>query len=73
MYAAMPGFAIFFKGKLEKLWLFINAGIVSTVIADILLATTANELYYCSHSLELLFHYGSMLFLLAFYSHIKEL
>lgn len=74
LYIAILGFAIFFKGKLESPWLFIIAGITSYTIADILFSyTTAHGLYYCGHPLELLFHWGYLLLLLAFYSHIKEL
>jgi len=71
---AVLGLAIFLKGKLGKSWLLINVGILSNVIADILFSyTTAQETYYSGHPLELLYHLGYLLFLLAFYVHAKEL
>lgn len=72
--AAILGLAVFSKGSLGKSWLLINAGIMSDVVADILFSyTTAQETYYNGHPLELLFHWGYILFLLAFYVHTKEL
>jgi len=72
--AAILGLAVFFKGSLGKSWLLINAGIMSDVVADILFSyTTAQETYYNGHPLELLFHWGYILFLLSFYVHTKEL
>jgi hypothetical protein len=74
LYLAFLGLAIFFKGKIGKPWLFISAGIVSYIMADFLFSyTTAYKMYYCSHPLELLFHFGDILMLLAFYTHAKEL
>jgi hypothetical protein len=35
--------------------------------------TTLQETYYDGHPLELLFHWGYILFALAFYTHMKEL
>jgi hypothetical protein len=71
---AILGLAVFSKGNLGRPWLLINAGIMSVTGADILFScTTAQETFYCGHPLELLFHYGYMLFLLAFYVHTKEL
>jgi len=71
---AVLGLAVFLKGNLGKSWLLINAGILSNVGADMLFSyTTAQETYYSGHPLELLFHFGYLLFLLAFYVHAKEL
>jgi len=71
---AVLGLAVFLKGKLGKSWLLINAGILADVSADILFSyTTAQETYYSGHPLELLFHFGYLLFLLAFYAHAKGL
>jgi hypothetical protein len=68
------GLAVFLKGRLGKSWLLINVGILSNVIADILFSyTTTQETYYSGHPLELLYHFGYLLFLLAFYIHTKEL
>jgi len=71
---AVLGLVVFFKGKLGESWLLINMGILSNVGADMLFSyTTAQETYYSGHFLELLFHLGYLLFLLAFYVHMKEL
>jgi len=62
------------KGGIGVAWLFINAGILMNVIADILFSyTTLQGTYYDGHPLELFFHWGYMLFTLAFYTHMKEL
>lgn len=74
LYTAILGLIIFLKGKLGKPWLLISLGTISITIADILFSyTTTYELYYCGHPLELLFHFGYILLLLAFRSHRKEL
>ncbi|MEM2103792.1 MAG: hypothetical protein QW717_02725 [Candidatus Bathyarchaeia archaeon] len=74
LFFAVLGFAVFFKGKIGMSWLLMNAGIASYVAADVLFSlTTALETYYCGHPLELLFHFGYMLLLMAFYTHVKEL
>jgi len=71
---AVLGLAVFLKGNLGKSWLLINAGILSNVSADMLFSyTTAQDMYYSGHLLELLFHWGYIFFLLAFYVHTKEL
>lgn len=71
---SLLGLLIFLKGKLGKSWLLINAGILSNVCADILFSfTTAQGVYYSGHLLELLYHFGYLFFLLAFYVHTKEL
>jgi len=74
LFVAILGLIVFFKGSLGKSWLLINAGIVSIAVADILFSyTTAQEIYYNGHPLELFFHWGYILFLLAFHIHVKEL
>lgn len=71
---ALLGLAIFLKGRLGKSWLLINAGMASYTIADMLFSyTTTKNTYYTGHPLELLYHWGYILFLLAFYIHTKEL
>ncbi|MEM2337646.1 MAG: hypothetical protein QXP06_03485 [Candidatus Bathyarchaeia archaeon] len=68
------GLIIFWKGKLGRPWLFINAAITMDTCADVLFSyVTANGAYYCGHVLELLYHFGYLFFILAFYIHIKEL
>ena len=62
------------KGRIGVAWLFINAGILMNVIADILFSyTTLQGTYYEGHPLELFFHWGYILFALGFYTHMKEL
>jgi len=73
---AILGLLIFIEGKIGKAWLLINAGILMNVIADMLFSyTTAIGTYWIvsAHPLELYFHWGYILFILAFYTHIKEL
>jgi len=71
---SLLGLLIFLNGKLGKSWMLINAGILSDVAADILFSyTTAQGIYYTGHLLELLYHFGYLSFLLAFYVHTKEL
>jgi len=62
------------KGRIGVAWLFINAGILMNVIADILFSyTNLQGTYYDGHPLELFFHWGYVLFALAFYTHTQEL
>jgi len=62
------------KGRIGVAWLFINTGILMNVIADMLFSyTTLQGTYYDGHPLELFFHWGYILFALAFYTHMKEL
>ena len=68
------GLIIFWKGKLAKSWLFINAAIAMDTCADIIFSyATAQNAYYCGHMLELLYHFSYLFFMLAFYLHTKEL
>jgi len=67
------GLIMFLKGKLGKPWFFFNAAIVLDFCADVLFSyTTAYDMYYCGHPLELLYHLGYLFFALAFYLHTKE-
>jgi len=77
---ALLGLLIFtvsrLKGKMETAWLLINAGIFMNVVGDVLFSyTTLAGTYWnlLAHPLELFFHGGYILFLLAFYTHMKEL
>jgi len=71
---ALMGLLVFLKGRIGKAWLLITGAIVMNVIADMLWSyTTLQETYYDGHPLELLFHWGYILFALAFYTHMKEL
>lgn len=71
---AMLGLFVFAKGKIAPAWLLINSAILTDVVADLLFSyTTLNGTYYNGHWLELLFHWGYILYALAFYAHRKEL
>jgi hypothetical protein len=71
---AMLGLFIFAKGKIAPAWLLISSAILMNVAADMLFSyTTLNGTYYDGHWLELFFHWGYILFALAFYTHRKEL
>jgi len=71
---AFLGLLIFLGGRLERSWLLINLGILSNASADVLFSyTVAQGTYYSGHLLEILFHLGYLLFILAFNVHIKEL
>jgi hypothetical protein len=62
------------KGKLDRVWILLNLGILMNVVGDSLFSfTTANGTYYNGHPLELMFHFGYLFFLSAFYVHRKEL
>jgi len=62
------------KGEIDKVWILLNAGILMNVIADSLFSyTTAHDIYYDGHPLELFFLFGYLSFLLGFYIHTKEL
>lgn len=64
------------KGRVGTAWHFMNAAILSNVVADMAFSYTTLETvdtYYNGHPLELLFHMGYLLFALAFYVHSKEL
>jgi len=71
---AMLGLFIFAKGKIAPAWLLISGAVLMNVAADMLFSyTTLNGTYYDGHWLELFFHWGYILFALAFYTHRKEL
>jgi hypothetical protein len=62
------------KGRIGAAWHFINAAILINVIADMAFSyTTLDGTYYNGHPLELLYHFGYILFALAFYAHTREL
>jgi hypothetical protein len=71
---ALLSLIIFRAGTLGKPWALMNAGIMATVCGDILFSyATAQGIYYSGHPLDLLLAYAYMLFVLAFYVHVKEL
>ncbi|MEM2883621.1 MAG: hypothetical protein QXJ86_05610 [Nitrososphaerales archaeon] len=71
---AIFGSMVFFKGGLGRSWLLISLALIFICVADILFTyTTLQETYFNGHPLELFFHWGYILYALAFYVHIKEL
>ena len=71
---ALVGLVIFQKGSMGKSWLLIILGILLNVAGDMIFSyTTAQGTYYNGHLSELLFIYGYLFFMLAFYVHTKEL
>lgn len=67
------GLIIFWKGKLGKAWLLINAAIAVDVFADILFSyANVQGVYYSGHMLDVLFQIAYLLYLVAFYVHAKE-
>ena len=71
---ALVGLTIFQKGGIGKSWLWIILGIMLNVAGDMVFSyTTAQGTYYNGHLSELLFIYGYLFFMVAFYVHTKEL
>jgi len=75
---AVLGFLVFtftrLKGRIGVAWLLMNAAILLNVLGDMTFSyTTLNDTYYNGHPQELLFHWGYLLFALAFYVHAREL
>ena len=64
------------KGNMATSWLLIFLGFLMYTIGDVLFSyTTLWGTYWeaSAHPLELFFHFGDILLLLAFYTHTKEL
>ena len=71
---ALLALLIFFRGKIAVAWSLISAAVLMDVAADMLFTyTTLQDTYYSWHPLELMFHFGYILYALAFYVHRKEL
>jgi len=78
LLAAILGLLVFtvtrLKGRIRIAWLLINAAILANVLGDMTFSyTNLNGTYYNGHPQELLFHWGYLLFALAFYTHAREL
>ena len=72
--AAILGLTIFFKGTIGRSWLLICLALAFDAVADLLFSyTTLQGTYYNGHPLELFYHWGYILYALAFYVHTKEL
>ena len=71
---ALLALLIFFRGKIAVAWSLISAALLMDVAAYMLFTyTTLQGTYYSWHPLELMFHFGYILYALAFYVHRKEL
>ncbi|MCS7098005.1 MAG: hypothetical protein NZ922_03380 [Candidatus Methanomethyliaceae archaeon] len=74
IYSTMLGIAIFFKGKIWKSWIMLCLGFICYAMADILFSyTIALGIYRPGNPLELFFHIGYILLILAILEHKKEL
>lgn len=70
---AVLGLAVFYEGSLGKSWLLISLALIFDGVADILFSyTTLQGTYFNGHPLELFYHWGYILYTLAFYVHMKE-
>jgi len=71
---ALLALLIFARGKIARAWALISGAVFMDVVADMLFTyTTLQNTYHNGHPLELLFHFGYILYALAFYAHRKEL
>ncbi len=71
---ALLALLIFIRGKIAVAWALISSAVLMDILADILFTyTTLQGTYYNGHPLELLFHFGYILYALAFYAHREEL
>jgi hypothetical protein len=71
---AITGLIVLAKSRVTKSWMLFNTGMLMTAIGDSLFSyATAHKTYYEGHPLELFFHFGYLLFILAFYIHTKTL
>ena len=71
---ALLALLIFMRGRIAFAWALISSAIFMDVLADMLFTyTTLQGTYFNGHPLELSFHFGYILYALAFYAHTKEL
>ena len=69
---ALIGVTLFLTGKINFLWALICIGILCDIIADIgFLFTTLEDVYYSGHPIEILYHWGYIMFAYGIYDHIK--
>ena len=65
---------IFMRGRIALAWALISSAVFMFVLADMLFTyATLQGTYFAGHPLELPFHFGYILYALAFYTHTKEL
>lgn len=71
---SITGMLLFLPGRISRLWVWLNLGLVSYVIADILFSySSALGTYYDGHPLELLYFLGDAAILLGLYEHTRAL
>jgi hypothetical protein len=71
---ALLALLIFMRGRIAFAWALISSALVMFALADMLFTyTTLQGTYFNGHPLELAFHFGYILYALAFYVHTKEL
>jgi hypothetical protein len=65
---------IFMRGRIAFAWALMSSAVFMSSLADVLFTyTTLQGTYFNGHPLELSFHFGYILYALAFYVHTKEL
>jgi hypothetical protein len=71
---SVHGLFVFFNGRIGVAWAFFSGALFLNAVGDILFSYAAqSNTYYSGHTLELMFHAGSIFCTLAFYTHVKEL
>ena len=71
---ALLALLIFIRGRIAFAWALISSAVFMFALADMLFTyTTLQGSYFNGHPLELPFHFGYILYSLAFYVHTKEL
>jgi hypothetical protein len=71
---ALLALLIFLRGRIAFAWALISSAVFMFALADMLFTyTTLQGTYFNGHPLELPFHFGYILYALAFYVHTKEL
>ena len=71
---ALLALLIFIRGRIAFAWALISSAVFMFVLGDMLFTyATLQGTYFTGHPLELPFHFGYILYALAFYTHTKEL
>ena len=71
---ALLALLIFMRGKIAFAWALISSAVFMFALADMLFTyATLQGTYFTGHPLELPFHFGYILYALAFHTHTKEL
>lgn len=71
---SIAGMLVFLPGRISRLWVWLNVGFISIVIADIFFSySAALGTYYEGHPLELFYFLGDAAILLGLYEHTRAL